>query len=163
MKTYTLHVPRGARRGDPEALEEAQTIKDGFSWGAFVFSFLWFFAQRLWIAGLFVLLAVVALSAIVALLDVAPGAALSAELLLMFLIGLEANSLKRWTYARGGFVLADVVGARDTDEAQSRLFARWLAEFGAVRVASGASAAQEAARRNVEPVIGLFPDAERPR
>ena len=51
MTTYTLHVPRGVRPGDPDVVDEAQLVKDGFSWGAFFFTFLWFFFQRMWIAG----------------------------------------------------------------------------------------------------------------
>ena len=35
-------------------------VRDGFSWGAFFFTFLWFFAHRLWLAGLVVLAAMVA-------------------------------------------------------------------------------------------------------
>ena len=163
MKTYTLHVAGGARRGDPEALEEAHIVKDGFSWGAFAFTFLWFFVNRLWIAGLFVLLAVLVLTAAVAFLDVDPGAALLAELLLMFLIGLEANSLKRWTYSRRGFRVVDVVTAYDFDEAASKTFARWLSQTVAGRGALVAPAAPEGLRRSADPVIGLFPDAERPR
>ena len=58
MTTYTLHVAADAAPGDAGTLERAVLVKDGFSWGAFVFSFLWFFCHRLWIAGLIVLVAV---------------------------------------------------------------------------------------------------------
>src|SRR4051794_32756279 len=74
MKTYTLHVAADAAPGDPGTLERAVLVKDGFSWGAFVFSFFWFFAHRLWIAGLIVLLAPAALGAALQVLRVGPGA-----------------------------------------------------------------------------------------
>ena len=75
MATFTLHVPRNARPGDPAALERSEIVKDAFSWGAFSFTALWFFFHRLWIAGLLVLIAVVALNGALSLLDVQPVAA----------------------------------------------------------------------------------------
>ena len=38
--------------------------------------------------------------------------------------GLEATSLRRWTLARHGFALVDVVEGRTLDEAERRYFAR---------------------------------------
>src|SRR4051794_26104497 len=111
MTTYTLHLPRDARPGDPAALEEAELVRDAFSWGAFFFTFLWFFVHRLWLAGLGVLLLVVALGGALELLNVHEAAGTVAALLLQTLIGLEANSLRRWTLARRGLALADVVTA----------------------------------------------------
>ena len=73
MKTYTLHVAADAAPGDAGTLERAVLVKDGFSWGAFVFSFFWFFAHRLWIAGLIVLIAAAALGAALQLLRVGRG------------------------------------------------------------------------------------------
>jgi hypothetical protein len=40
MNTFTLHLPADAAPGDAEALDDAELVKDGFSWGAFVFTFL---------------------------------------------------------------------------------------------------------------------------
>ena len=105
MATFTLHLPRHARPGDPAALERAEVVKDGFSWGAFAFTALWFFFHRLWIAGLLVLVAVVGLNLLLSFLDIHALAAFFAQVLLSCLIGLEANSLRRWTLARNG--LAD--------------------------------------------------------
>ena len=49
--TYTLHVPASAEPGDAEALDKAELVRDGFAWGAFLFTFLWFFGHRLWLTG----------------------------------------------------------------------------------------------------------------
>src|SRR4051812_25971719 len=91
MKIYTLHLPRDARPGDPEILEQAELVKDGFSWGAFLFTFLWLLFHRLWLAGIAVLVALIAFDVALALLQVQPFAATVAHLLLMLLIGFEAN------------------------------------------------------------------------
>ena len=162
MSTYTLHLPGDARPGDPTALDEAELVKDAFSWGAFFFTFLWFFAHRLWLAGLAVLAIMFAFGAVLNLLDVHPLAATLAQALLQALIGLEANSLRRWTLARRGRPTIDVVTGADRDAAEAKAFARWLEQRPAPP-RQPAPAPVPAIVRRPEPVIGLFPDAERPR
>lgn len=160
MRTYTLHLPQDAEPGDPEPLEAARLVPDDFSWGAFFFTALWFFAHRLWLAGLGVLVAVVALTWALQALRVSPGAAVLAEFLLSWLIGLEAQSLRRWTYARSGRPAVDVVTAADRDEAEAKSFARWLARRDAPHAPAPSPAGFS---RREAPVIGLFPEAERAR
>lgn len=162
MTTFTLHLPRDARAGDPAALDEAELVKDAFSWGAFFFTFLWFFVHRLWLAGFGVLLVLLAFGGIMTLLDVHPVAGTLAQLLLQTLIGLEANSLRRWTLARHGLPTVDVVTAADRDEAEAKAFARWL-ELRPAPSRYPAPAPVLSTPRRAEPVIGLFPDAERYR
>ena len=163
MTTFTLHLPRDARPGDPTALDESELVKDAFSWGAFFFTFLWFFYHRLWLAGIGVLILVLAFGGLMALLDVHPLAGTVAQLLLQSLIGLEANSLRRGTLARHGRPAVDVVTAADRDEAEAKAFARWLGARPSSLPRNPASSPILSTPRRSEPVIGLFPDAERPR
>ena len=163
MKTYTLHVAADAAPGDAGTLERAVLVKDGFSWGAFVFSFFWFFAHRLWVAGLIVLIAAAALGAALQLLRIGAGAGVSAAFLFALLVGLEANSLRRWTLARSGRPAVDVVRSCDREEAETKAFARWLGEAPSGPAAPAWRAAAQTAYRGPEPVIGLFPEAERTR
>ncbi len=158
MRTYTLHLPADALPGDPRALDQAVLVKDGFTWGAFFFSALWFFAHRLWIAGILVLVAVVGLALALGTLRVGAGTILLAEFLLFVLVGLEAGSLRRWTYRRRKPAV-DVVSASDRAEAETKSFARWLSRT--ATAAPTASLRPIAAYRVPEPVIGLFPEAER--
>jgi hypothetical protein len=160
--TYTLHLPADAEPGDPEALDEAVLVRDGFAWGAFFFTFLWFFWHRLWLAGLAVLVAVVGLAVALQAARVGGFSALLAEVLLALLIGLEANSLRRWTWRRKRPAV-DVVRAADREEAEAKAFLRWLEGRGGRRVPRAPGPAPAAFYRGSEPVIGLFPDAERPR
>jgi hypothetical protein len=161
MRTYTLHLPPEALPGDPEPLEKAVLVRDGFSWGAFVFTVLWFFAHRLWLAGLGVLVLLVAFNAGLAALGLRPGAAFAADLLVSVLIGLEANTLRRWTLQRRGRPVVDVVTASDRDEAETKAFARWLARESRPRPATAAAplSVPVAPYRTPDPVIGFFPDA----
>ena len=62
MNTYTLHLPTEARPGDRDALDRAEVVKTLLV-GAFFFSVLWFFYNRLWLAGLGVLAVMVAFGA----------------------------------------------------------------------------------------------------
>jgi len=164
MKTYTLHVAADLPPGDAAALDRAVLVKDGFSWAAFFFSFIWFFAHRLWIAGLIVLAAAVALGASLQLLRVGTGASFWAALLYAVLVGLEASSLRRWTLARSGRPAVDVVAAGDREEAETKAFARWLGDASSGSPAAPAwRAAASTPYRGQEPVIGLFPEAERTR
>lgn len=165
MKTYTLHVPEGALPGDPEALDEAELVPDGFSSGAFVFSVLWFLVHRLWLGALIVLGAIVLLRVGLAGLGVEGLPGFLAGLLLAVLIGLEANSLRRWTLERKGRPAVGLVRAASRDEAEAKAFGRWLetGEAGG-RDAPAPRAAPPANRSRPDraaPVIGLFPEAER--
>jgi len=164
MKTYTLHLPPDAQVGDPEALERAELVKDGFTWGAFFFTFLWFFYHRLWLAGLGVLVALLAVGLLFGALDIPPFQATLAQILIQTLIGLEAASLRRWTLGRRGRPAVDVVTARNRDDAALKAFARWA---GAPAVAprppgppGPAPALSRGPYGGAQPVIGLFPDAE---
>jgi hypothetical protein len=87
--------------------------------------------------------------------------------LLSILIGLEANSLKRWTYARRGRPAVDLLRASGRDEAEAKAFARWLAGSPQARQpvsrGPGVSPAGAPWASRPEAVIGLFPEPERPR
>jgi len=163
MKTYTLHLPPDAQEGDPEALEHGALVKDGFAWGAFFFTVLWFFYHRLWLAGLGVLLALIALAVLFEILAVPPFQATLAQILFQCLIGLEANSLRRWTLRRHGRPAVDVVTASDRDEAALKAFTRWIGAPVPPRMPARpvpAPAIGAAPYGGSLPVIGLFPDAE---
>jgi uncharacterized protein DUF2628 len=161
MKTYTLHLPSDALPGNADALERAVLVRDGFSWGAFVFTVLWFFAHRLWLAGLGVLVLLVAFNLGLAALGLRPVAAFVADLLVSVLIGLEANTLRRWSLQRRDRPVVDVVTASDRDEAETKAFARWLARESRPQPTAAAAplSVPVAPYRTPDPVIGFFPDA----
>lgn len=177
--TYTLHVAPRAAPGDPQALERASLVRDGFSWGAFLVPPLWFLAHRHWLLALGLLLLLGAFWAGLRETGMPGGVRFMLNALLWFLIGLEASSLRRWDYARQGRPAVDAVFAASEAEAEAKSFARWLSpqpERPTVQAPAPAAppappAAAEAPRRTVTPwrrpedehVIGLFPDPERRR
>ena len=160
MKTYTLHLPRDAQPGEPAALERAELVQDAFSWGAFFFSFLWCFYHRLWLAGLGVLALLAGVLALLAAFDVPGFSRTVAVVLVLILIGLEGNSLRRWTLARRGRPAVDAVAASDRGEAAMKAFARWSRSEPRSHARGGAGPLQTAPYRGPDPIIGLFPEVE---
>ena len=118
----TLFVVQAAG-ADAAALEEARVVKEGFSWPAFVFAWIWLLYHRLWLPlliwavleiGFFVLLAP----------HLASGTSMLVDGLAHLFIGFEGNRLR----LRRDAALNDVVEARDTDEAATIFFRRVLGE-----------------------------------
>ena len=106
MRIYTAHL----RDKAPPVL-----LREGFSFGAFLFGPFWLLAQRAWIPGILLLCLEVALAAL-------PRPACSVVGLgLAWMIGLTARDMLRWSLGRRGFLFAHVVAAEDDDRAWLRL------------------------------------------
>lgn len=133
MRTYTVHLPRDLKPGDPGSYERAVLVRDGFNWAAFFFSVLWMLWHRLWLAALLALIVLVAFSLALDALGIVPDMAALASLLLATLIGLEASTLRRWTYARRGMPIVDVVSAPDHDAADALACRRFMDRAEAAR------------------------------
>ena len=110
MKFYTAHIRSGAA---------PVLVREGFSWGALFFGPLWLAAHRVWIP------AVVSLAAFVMIFVLTDGRMAAALLIaLVVLIGLSGHDLRRWSLDHRGYVLSQVVSARDELEALAQLLER---------------------------------------
>ncbi len=107
MKLYTSHF----RPQQPPVL-----VREGFSWAAFLFGFLYLAAHRAFVASA-LNLAVLLLVAGAGTLTASPAPMLG----LAVLQGLFGADLRRWSLAQRGFVTGPVVGAADRDQAFARL------------------------------------------
>jgi hypothetical protein len=163
LATYTLHVPQGSYPGEVHALDDARVVRDGFQWGAFVFSFLWFFWNRLWLAGFAVLAVAILLQVGVSFLPVGPLASFWTQVFLSLLIGLEASSLQRWTHERRGRPAVALVSARDESEAEEKCFEQWLSRRGEPGSRLSPASTTHTGDVTREPALGLFPQMERRR
>lgn len=168
--SYTLHVAPYATPGDPDALDRANVVRDGFSFWAFVAPPLWFLVHRHWILALVVTLVLAGFWAGLRALGLPVGFALLLNTLLWWLVGLEASTLRRWDYARQGRPTVDAVFAANEAEAEAKSFARWLepaVKPGPVVPPAPPTAIRSLVpawpRRNEPDVIGMFPDLERRR
>ena len=124
MRFWTGHF----RPGAPPVL-----VREGFSRGALVFGPLWLAVHGAWIPAALVLAADILIAAL-------PSGPTQAALLLALAIwtGVAGNDLRRWSLRLRGFVLREVVGARDETEALGRLLDR-RPELGSRYLAPGAT------------------------
>ena len=110
MRFWTAHIRAGAA---------PVLVREGFSWGALLLGPLWLAVHRAWIA------AVLALSAFVVIVVLSKdGAAAALLTTLMMLLGLSGHDLRRWSLDYRGYLLAQVVVARDELDALARLLDR---------------------------------------
>ena len=117
----TLFVVQ-ARGTDAVALEKAHFIADRFSWGAFVFGWLWLLYRQLWLA--FAVWAALEIAFIFLVLPhVAYATALLCDLLAHLFIGFEGSRMRQDRGARRAG-LTDLVEARDRDAAEVTFYER---------------------------------------
>jgi hypothetical protein len=107
---WTAHVRQGA---------VPVLVPEGFSWGALFFGPLWLAMHRAWIP------AVLTIVASVLILALAKDG-LSVALLgaLVVLLGLSGHDLHRWSLDHRGYLLAQVIAARNELAALERLLNR---------------------------------------
>ena len=105
MRLFTAHV---------HPKKPPRLVREGWSWGAFIFGPFWLLARGAWIAAL--LWAVVS----VAPAFLAPAPRVVASLAVSVLAGLIGRDLVRWSLERRGYVLAHVVAAPDAESALAR-------------------------------------------
>lgn len=156
MALYTVFAPRVAD-GAPDPMATA-FVKEGFSWPAFFFAEIWMIVCRMWL----VLVLYIAAVVLVSLAGRLVGDNLAGAVIFLghLLFALEGNELKRWTLARRGFVMVDVVEARNEAEAEIRFFAREILPVGDDATPPSPPPPmppRAPASRPGEDVVGLFP------
>lgn len=109
MKSWTVHLK-------PD--REPVLLREGWSWGAFLFGPFWLLARRAWVPAALWL----ALCVLLVALAPAAGRPVSA-FALSVLAGLLGWDMVRWSLLRRGYGLVHVLAARDADAALARLFA----------------------------------------
>lgn len=116
MRVYTVHVPPpfSARGREPLALYE------GFNVWAFLLSGLWAFSQRMWLLGVAIIVAELAVGFAVDAAGLGDAAAAVVTLALAVYVGASANDWHRAHLARKGWKQAGVVAAADRDAALRR-------------------------------------------
>ena len=112
MPVFTVHEPP-PRDGDDEAAaaDRFVFVRDKFSLWAFLFAPLWMLWRRLWIVLLLYIVVMAALQAGLWALGASSGVKFAVGVLVSLLIGFEASSLRRWTYARRNWISHGVVVA----------------------------------------------------
>jgi hypothetical protein len=155
MAVYTVHAPADAAAG--EHADRITFLRDGFHVWAMLFGPLWLVWHRLWLALLGYLVVAGGLSVVLALLGASGGVRAAVFGLLAILMGLEAASLRRWSYSRGKWRQIDFVVADSEQGAERSFFDRESAD--AVPRAYAAEGRFYGAPGSAPGIIGLFPEA----
>jgi len=160
MSVYTVHQPPlGAAdaAGDPHRLV---FVRDGFSWWAFLLTPLWMLRHRLWLVLAIYLLISASVDVALRALGASVFTIVIVGLLISFLVGLEAGTLRRFKLARRNWRNVGVVTGDDLEDAERRFFDAWIRQSRAARATSprSAPAAPPAPPAAQTDVIGLFPE-----
>ena len=107
MNAYTAHYKEG---------RHPVLVKEGWSWGAFLFGPLWLLYKGAWIPALLEAALLIGVN-----LFIRPPAQQIIGFAVAVLAGLLGRDLLRWSLQLRGYALAQVVAARDEESAFVRL------------------------------------------
>jgi len=114
MTVYTVHVR------DTGLKPSLALVKDGFSWPAAAFGFVWALVVGAWDVAVVLLLLQLAVSVAMPLLIGDPTSQAVIHLGVAVVTGLIANELRRWSLDRRNMFEEAVVTAHDKEEAERR-------------------------------------------
>ncbi|MGE0653011.1 MAG: DUF2628 domain-containing protein [Alphaproteobacteria bacterium] len=117
MRIYTVHLPPPFSSGRGR---EAEVIREGFNWLAFLFSGLWMLSQGMWILGVAVLVLTGLAAAGLDYIGVNEIVSTVVTLAIGVYVGCSANDWRRAHLARKGWKEAAVIAATDPDGALRR-------------------------------------------
>jgi hypothetical protein len=171
MAVYTVHEPplRAAEASaDPDRFV---FVRDGFNFWAFLLPPLWMLWHRLWLVLVIYLIVVAGIQNVMHFAGVGAAGTALAMLLIAFLAGIEASTLRRFTLARRGYRQVGIVGGSNAEAAERRFFDAWA--NAAAGKPSGPSASASVppplpSLPRVPPapapdIVGLFPEPGAPR
>lgn len=103
--------------------ERVVFIREGFSWGALIFTVLWALFHRMWVVGAVLFSAFALVAAAQALGLIVPQFANALQLAISLLFGFEARKLQAMSLERAGFTIAGLIEAANLEAAELSYFA----------------------------------------
>jgi hypothetical protein len=123
MRFYTIHAPTRPWASRQAVIADTRAVKDGFSWPAFIFSFVWALWHRLWL----IAAAIIGFEFAAGLAIEASGVGIvtqtAASLAVALVVGWVANDFVRRDLERRGLAEQGVVMAGSAEEAVARYYA----------------------------------------
>ena len=107
-----------------EAPASLSLVREGFTLPALLFGPFWFAFRRAWLGAILWCGGVALIVSVGMVLDVAPGLYAGAVFVFMCLMAMEASGFRERSMMRRLYQLADIVEARDQNEAEIRFLAR---------------------------------------
>jgi hypothetical protein len=125
MPTYTVHAPppREGQSADPGRFV---FVRDGFHFWAFLLAPLWMLARRLWLVFVLYIALDILLGIALKLTNAGPFVGSVTGFAVALIVGLEAATLRRWTFARRGWRMLGFVVGEDKEAAERRFFGEWV-------------------------------------
>ena len=150
MSVFTVHEPPLRAADSVPDPERFMFVRDGFYFWAFALTPLWMIWHRMWLVLLIYLIVAVGADSALHYAGIGSGSVVVVELLISFLVGFEASTLRRFTLARRGWKNVGVVAGDGVDAAERRFFDAWAAAANRAgerpTASSAAAAAVDAAR-----------------
>lgn len=126
VSVFTVHEPPEPPADRLDRAEALEFVKDGFSWGAALFSPIYFIAKGQWLAFAAYMVAATVILGLLSASGVDPQWSSIAILALNAFVGFEASTLERmWLDFRGWREIGTVSG-RNQPECERRFFEAWL-------------------------------------
>jgi hypothetical protein len=120
MASFVIMEAPDNKPGAPE--EKIEVIRDGFSFWAYLFNFVWLFWHRLWIEGIVVFAAMAVMSTFRIWPNFEFMTSVLAFLISLF-VGLEGNNLRVAALRRRGWREVGVIAAASRADAELRFIA----------------------------------------
>ena len=120
MKIYSVHVSPTAADGDGDA----ELVKEGFCWPAFLFWVLWAAWHRAWWVAAALLVVSIAIGWGSEALGLGPVGKVAVYLGFLALVGFHGGDFRRWALGRRGYQDQGMVVGDDADAALHRYLDR---------------------------------------
>ena len=117
MSVYTVHEPPLRAHEASSDPERFVFVRDGFHFWAFLLAPLWMLWHRLWLVFVIYVVVIAAIQSAMHYAGVGPAGTAFAMLLVAFLVGVEASTLRRFTLARRGWWQVGIVGGSNAEAA----------------------------------------------
>jgi hypothetical protein len=125
MAVYTVHEPPLKRDQTAPDPERFVFVRDGFAFWAFLLAPLWMLRHRLWLVFICYMVVTIALQIGLRVTGASPAVMVLVSLLIAWLVGLEAATLRRFTLARRGWKNVGIVVGDDREAVERRFFDAW--------------------------------------
>ena len=161
MAVYTVHQPPLKKYEAAPDPERFAFVRDGFSFWAFLFGPLWMLRHRMWLVLVGYIVIVAAMHLALRFVGASNGATMFAGFMLALLVGMEAGTLRRFTFGRRRWRNVGTIVGGDRETVERRFFDSWVRgeTLSPLPPAAHATAmpGAPAPRASAPDVIGLFP------
>jgi hypothetical protein len=118
MQIYTVHI----NKDNPEPLENAIFVKEGFSIYAAIFQGFWALYHKMWLCAAALIVVNMCFIALEKYAIISSDMSTILQLGVLVFIGFEANDWYRLSLRNRGYELFEIVSGKNLDEAQYRFF-----------------------------------------